>query len=521
MVNKIYFLFRSEKSILLIIILVAILLRFYRLDSIPPHLRNDEAALGYSAYSILQTQRDEHGRFLPILFQSFGDWKPGLYVYLTVPFIAILGLTELAVRLPAAISGILGIYLLYLLVCNLFQNKKIALFAAFSLALTPWHIAFSRSAWEAQITVTLMLAGSIFLIKSINQNHKYLIISAGFLGVSLLTSHSAKPAIPLLLLSFLLAYWKNVLRLPLKTIILSCLLFLILSLPVILSFTNGKDTRISSLLLTNNYQNLLVKLADHYSLSAIFIKGDGNPQHSAADFGAFIALDIVFLFLGLRTLAQLRNVKNETKIFILLLLILTPISSILTSEGVNFVRYLWFFIPVNILIGLGLSNFKKNLAWGILSLLYLFFFLLFLDAYFIHTPAKNGAWQYGYKEMVNFISPIQKNYQSIYIPQGNDQPYIFFLFYQQYPPEKFQNISSLVTILNGSGRGMSYTSKLDNIEFVNLQQFSPPADKPYLIVLPANNTYKLRSSLKIIYEIKDPIGFTLYKLYEYIPQNNE
>lgn len=509
-----------SRALLLFLIFIIFIVRFAGLEIIPPHLRNDEASLGYNAYSILKTARDEHGRFLPILFQSFGDWKPGLYVYLTVPFVAVLGLTELAVRLPAAISGILGIYLLYHLARNLFKDQKIAFAAAFSLATAPWHIAFSRGAWEAQLTVTLMLAGLIFLIKSIDQSHRYLIVSAGFLGASLLTSHSAKPAVPLLLLSFLFSYWKKILKIPIRTIILSFLLLLFLSSPVILSFFNNQDTRISSLLLTNNH-NLLMKWADHYSLSTLFIKGDGNPQHTAANFGAFIALDIVFLFLGLKTLIKLKSIKTEAKTFILILLILTPISSILTSEGVNFVRYLWFFITLNILIGLGLSNFKKNLIWGIFSFLYLFFFLLFLDAYFIHSPAKNGAWQSGFKEMVNFISPIQKNYQNIYIPQGNNQPYIFFLFYQKYPPEKFQDTSSLVTILNGSGIGMNYTSKLDNIEFVNLQLFNPPTDKPYLIVLPANNTYKFLSSLKTIYEIKDPIGFTLYKLYEYIPKDNE
>ncbi|MCL4418370.1 MAG: glycosyltransferase family 39 protein [Actinobacteria bacterium] len=512
-----------KKIVVLALIVIILIVRFWGLDKIPPHLRNDEAALGYNAYSILQTAKDEHGQFLPILFQSFGDWKPGLYIYLTVPLVAILGLNEWAVRLPAAISGILGIYLLYILVINLFQNKKIAFFAAFSLALAPWHIAFSRSAWEAQVTVTLLLAGLIFLLKSVNNSYKYLPVSAAFFGISLLTSHSAKPAVPLLLLSFSLAYWRKLSKVSQKTIILSSLIFIILSLPIILSFFNNKDSRISSLLFTNKYPNtkfvvvakdLLIDWSNHYSLPALFIKGDNNPQHTAVNFGAFLTLDIIFLFLGIRTLAKVKTIKKEVRVFLLISLILTPLSSVLTSEGVNFVRFLWFFILVNILIGLGLSNFKKNILWGILPIAYIFSFLLFLDAYFIHTPSKNGAWQYGYKEIVNFISPRQKNYQKIYIPQGNDQPYIFFLFYQKYPPEKFQKIPSSVTIRNGSNIGMDYIANLDNIEFVDFKQFIPPIDKSYLIVLPANNNYTFSSSLKIIYEVKDLLGFPIYKIGE-------
>ena len=65
----------------------------------------DEAALGYNAYSILETGRDEYGQILPIIFKSFGDYKPGFYVYLTLPFIKVFGLNELSVRLPSIILG--------------------------------------------------------------------------------------------------------------------------------------------------------------------------------------------------------------------------------------------------------------------------------------------------------------------------------------------------------------------------------------------------------------------------------
>lgn len=183
-----FIVFLNTNKVLLICLMLAAILRLWNLGSIPPHLRNDEASFGYNAYSILTTGKDEHGEFLPILFKSFGDWKPGLYIYSIVPFIAILGLNEWAIRLPAAISGIFGVYLLYLLVWNLFKNQKIALASAFSLSISPWHIAFSRGAWEAQVTITLILAGLLFLIKALNQNNKYLIVSAGFFGTSLLMS---------------------------------------------------------------------------------------------------------------------------------------------------------------------------------------------------------------------------------------------------------------------------------------------------------------------------------------------
>ena len=97
------------KAVFWIVIVLAILIRVVNLSSVPPHLTPDEAALGYNAYSILKTGRDEHGAFLPIVFKSFGDYKPGLYVYLTVPFVGLMGLNEFSVRFPSALMGTISI----------------------------------------------------------------------------------------------------------------------------------------------------------------------------------------------------------------------------------------------------------------------------------------------------------------------------------------------------------------------------------------------------------------------------
>ena len=110
-----------KKLVLIAIILLAAILRFYKLAEVPPSLYWDEASLGYNAYSILKTGHDEHGVFLPITnFAAFGDYKPPGYVYMTVPSIALLGLSELAVRFPSALFGTLTVFLTYLIAKKLF-----------------------------------------------------------------------------------------------------------------------------------------------------------------------------------------------------------------------------------------------------------------------------------------------------------------------------------------------------------------------------------------------------------------
>lgn len=149
------------------VLAVAAFLRLWHLGSVPPSLTPDEAALGYNAYSILHTARDEYGKFLPVIFKSFGDYKPGLYVYLTAPSVAALGLNEFSTRLPSALAGILSVYLIYFVIRELFPSLEIV--AAFVAATNPYLIYFSRGAWEANVSLTLTLAGIYFFFEIISK----------------------------------------------------------------------------------------------------------------------------------------------------------------------------------------------------------------------------------------------------------------------------------------------------------------------------------------------------------------
>src|SRR3990167_8489226 len=102
-----------SKKILFLTLVLAAFLRLYQISHYPAGLNADEAALGYNAYSLLLTGRDEHGHVLPVNLESFGDFKPAGYSYLLVPMIKIFGLTEFAVRLPSVLFGVLAVLGIY------------------------------------------------------------------------------------------------------------------------------------------------------------------------------------------------------------------------------------------------------------------------------------------------------------------------------------------------------------------------------------------------------------------------
>src|SRR3990167_9776130 len=143
-------LWRLMKFKLLLIIILASLLRIWNLNNFPVGFNADEAAIGYNAYSLLQTGKDEYGSSFPLSFKSFGDYKPGLYFYFVMPFVAILGLNEWAVRIPSALFGIGTVILIYFLAKEIFKNRWVGIFSSLLLAISPWHIHFSRGGWRSE-----------------------------------------------------------------------------------------------------------------------------------------------------------------------------------------------------------------------------------------------------------------------------------------------------------------------------------------------------------------------------------
>jgi len=182
-----------KNKIIFIILLLAIVIRFYDINQLPS-LNPDEAALGYNAYSLLLTGKDEHGASWPLHFKSFGDFKPGGYVYLAMPFIKVLGLTPFAVRLPNLILSVLTILILYKLVSLLSSSKALGLYSAMVLTLSPWHIHFSRGAWESSAALFFILLGIYWFYQ---KKFNYFLLP--FIA-SLYIYHSARIIAPLLVL---------------------------------------------------------------------------------------------------------------------------------------------------------------------------------------------------------------------------------------------------------------------------------------------------------------------------------
>ncbi len=147
---------------LLAILLVAGALRFYALDLIPPGLHYDEAFEAVSAREILRTGQ------LRVFYEGNYGVEP-MFITLVAGAFALLGEGAWAARAVAALAGTLTVLALYLLARQMASpppplppspsphlwrggggvgGRGEALLAAFLLAISYWHVTYSRTGIE-------------------------------------------------------------------------------------------------------------------------------------------------------------------------------------------------------------------------------------------------------------------------------------------------------------------------------------------------------------------------------------
>ena len=232
----------SAQIILGLIICLALILRTYNLDKNPIGFFTDEASIGYNAYTIATQGADQNGTIFPFFIRSFAN---PIIIYASAPIVALLGLSEFSTRLSSALLGSLTIFAIYFLSKELFSKYKyrnhIALISAFFLAISPWHIHFSRVAFDLIPFVFFATLGLYFFLKALN-NIKFLFISTFMFALGAYAYYPARIFIPLFLLSTLIVYLQFVIKNK-KLFILNFIFLGILLIPIAkhMFFQNGID----------------------------------------------------------------------------------------------------------------------------------------------------------------------------------------------------------------------------------------------------------------------------------------
>jgi hypothetical protein len=186
---------------LLAILLGGFCLRVYRFDTCPRGLNQDEASIGYDAFSVVQYGVTRNGSTYPMHFVGWGSGQGGLYHYLIMPFIKIFGLSESTVRIGNLLAQTASILVFFFLM-KAMSKPLVGLMGSFLIAITPWSIIGSRWGFEAYLLPVVILVGTFIYVKAF-KNWRYLPWSFVVLGLSLYDYSTAYFFVPLFLLYLL------------------------------------------------------------------------------------------------------------------------------------------------------------------------------------------------------------------------------------------------------------------------------------------------------------------------------
>lgn len=370
----------SKKIILFFIFLLALVLRFFQLGKAPLAMNRDEPAIGYNAYSILKTGRDEWGKRFPLSFKSFGDYKSPLYIYLTVFPVAFFDLNEFSVRFISALSGSLTVLVIYLLTKELFvknsNSNYLPITASLLLAISPWHIFFSRFSYEANLALFFNALILYFLVKN---NFQEINLKLLFLILLSIFTYSGSLIIwPLFIVIWILFLLKKIVfkqkeKKTLKTLFQLLFCFFIIAFVLYQQFSIGRQK--SGITIFNNPQIILdfnkertrifreiswraalfynqylymgkvffLNYFKSFSYNFIFGGGGAHPWHKILQMPHFYPVFLILILLGVFIFLKKNTLKKEKRFFFLLLLALTIIPSAITTDSPHATRLLNFF----------------------------------------------------------------------------------------------------------------------------------------------------------------------------------
>lgn len=537
---------KLKNIILTTIIALGFLVRVASLESFPAGLNADEAAIGYNAWSLINTGKDEHGASWPLVFRSFDDYKPPIYFYLVLPFVYFLDLTVLAVRLPSAIMGTISIWLFYQLAQRLFKkNYYPSIIATLIFATSPWAIHFSRGGWEVNAALFFILLGIYAFLKSL-KNSKFLYLFVFSFAISLYTYHSARLISPFLALALIILYWRPLSgdklswqSTKIKNIVISFTLGVIICAPLIsqmlskegqsrfsgvsvfsdsgplwqaLEYRRAHGETVYNRLVHNQYLSYGLRFTknylSHYSPRFLFITGDEIARSKVPGMGQFYIFLAPLYLLGIYFLLQ---AKNKFAKFTVVWFLVAPIAASLTFQSPHALRSHNFVVPASLVIAFGFWGLVKNLRQKFIpailfTVCLLYFFAIYLHQYFVAYPkVLPYAWQYGFDHIAEYIKEKGDSYDKIIITDRYDQPYILMAFFLRLPPDKMQ---SELVMTPRDKFGFSTVRKLNKFEFktVNWDQ-----DKlsPNTLIISADESVDDKF---VIDTIKDPAGNTMYKI---------
>ncbi|MBK6712614.1 MAG: glycosyltransferase family 39 protein [Chloroflexi bacterium] len=317
---------------MLLCLLAAAVLRLPDLQVVPPGVHYDEAANGILAAEI------GRGESRPIFIESYTG-KEVLFFYLAGALARLVGETVFALRLTAVFISLLTIAATYWLGRELLRDRRVALLAAALLAVSFWHLVFSRLGFRAISEPLLQALTAAALFRGLRRGQwRWLIMSGVCLGLTGYTYLAARLfPVPLLLAALPLLFQRQQYKLRWRQLAVVAGIGVVVVAPLLVYFVTHPDAfwvRIgqvgpaSSRTLLESYGR---------TLQMFFLKGDPYVRFNVPERPLFSLFWGALLVVGwVVTLLSWRKLRADWQRAAAVLLLCVPFIMILpTALAVN------------------------------------------------------------------------------------------------------------------------------------------------------------------------------------------
>lgn len=532
------------KILLILIIVFSLCLYLFKITSFPPSLFSDEADANYQAFVFNHNLTDYFGNKFPTHFHSYSDWRTPIYIYSIALFQKFIGHIDLAARLPAAIFGVLSVFIFFLILKSLYKNPIWPILGAFLFSITPWLFLYSRVGFEATSMLFSLLLGFYFWIKFIkSQKDKFLIFSTISFLLTIYCYSTAKLFLIFIALTLLILWFKTIINIPIKTKIILIVATIIILLPFLsdtikgrssyrFSYINifsdptvsktinysreedavmvfGQQVGLKTMFISKIYHNKLVQWSQMFiknyfsafSTDFLFIKGDGNLRQGIQTNGNLLFPDLLLIIIGISSIFIKKSPNHKFYLLFFISLICAPIPFALTRDSSfpHATRLILMLPFLSLFTISGLKQIseitKSKIVISLIIFIYIICFSQFLHQYYFHYPNISAReWHYGMKNAV--IKAVDSNYQKIYFSNSYEPFMPFFLNYTEYLPKNKSTspATSLVYDNNQFFTGMQTENKyyLGLVEWPIMFNNLPSNT---LFVVPGKELIKIQSSL--------------------------
>ena len=330
---------KKELIALFLIFIIAIFFRFWNITNTPPGLYPDEAMNGSNALEANAT--GEYKVFYPE-----NNGREGFFINIQALSVSIFGNHPWALRIVSALFGVFTVLGAYFLIKTLFYKKTIALAGTLMLAVSFWHINFSRIGFRA-IMVPFCLVWCFYFIVLAWQKRKNwpALISGIFFGIGFHTYIAFRftPLLALIpIIYYFLKYKKSKELKKYFQILFAWLgITFLVALPIGLYFLNnpgdflGRSNQVSVF----DSHSPFLELGASIAKTAVMFNfyGDGNWRHNYSGKPQLDIISGAFFLLGLIISFKKIFTKNSQEKFPYILIIgwmiIMSLPSILTKEG--------------------------------------------------------------------------------------------------------------------------------------------------------------------------------------------